>query len=76
MVIRREHSPIPGGTTWTGFGFMQTSEGSTLTFDVPAIFRYDISLESSFIRIFTLTHSAYNANNQLYDYLEIRTMDL
>ena len=45
MVIRREPSPVPGGTTWTGFGFMQTSEGSTLTFDVPAIFRdgeYDL----------------------------------
>lgn len=37
-VIRREPSREPGGSTWTGFGFMQVYEGSDLTFDVPAIF--------------------------------------
>jgi hypothetical protein len=44
-VIRREPSSVPGGTTWTGFGFMQVYEGSSLTFDIPAIFRdldYDL----------------------------------
>src|SRR5438093_1254771 len=44
-VIRREPSSISGGTTWTGFGFMQVYEGSTLKFDVPAIFKdleYDL----------------------------------
>ena len=44
-MIRREPSPVKGGTTWTGFGFMQVYEGSDLTFDVPAIFRdldYDL----------------------------------
>ncbi len=37
QVIKRE--PNPGGNTWTGFGFMKDFEGSTLTFDIPAIFR-------------------------------------
>ena len=38
-------SKDPGGNTWTGFGFMQVNEGSTLTFDIPAIFtdlEYDL----------------------------------
>ena len=37
-MIRREPSREPGGSTWTGFGFMQVYEGSDLTFDVPSIF--------------------------------------
>ena len=44
-VIRREPSREPNGTTWTGFGFMQTFEDSTLTFDAPALFKdleYDL----------------------------------
>ena len=44
-VVKREPSPVKGGTTWTGFGFMQVYEGSDLTFEVPAIFReqdYDL----------------------------------
>lgn len=35
----------PKDNTWTGFGFMQVNEGSTLTFDIPAIFtdlEYDL----------------------------------
>ena len=38
-VIRKKPSEIPGQTTWTGFGYMQVFEGSTLTFDVPEIHR-------------------------------------
>ena len=38
-VIRRKPSEIQGQTTWTGFGYMQVFEGSTLTFDIPEIHR-------------------------------------
>eukprot|EP00094_Tigriopus_californicus_P009037 TCALIF_08711-PA protein Name:"Similar to LanB1 Laminin subunit beta-1 (Drosophila melanogaster)" AED:0.08 eAED:0.08 QI:0/0.86/0.81/1/0.86/0.87/16/623/1807 len=44
-VIRKEPSSRPEDNTWTGFGYMQVYEGSTLTFDVPAIFKdldYDL----------------------------------
>ena len=43
MVVKRK--PNPEGNTWTGFGFMEVREGSTLTFDIPAIFtdmNYDL----------------------------------
>ena len=39
QVIKRKPSETPGQTTWTGFGFMQVFEGSTLTFRVPEIYR-------------------------------------
>ena len=50
MVIKREPNPdkvdcTPNCTPWTGFGFMQVFEGSTLTFLIPNIFRtlnYDL----------------------------------
>ena len=38
-VIRKKPSNIPGQDTWTGFGYMEVFEGSTLTFHVPDIFR-------------------------------------
>ena len=38
-MVRREPSSQPGGTTWTGLGFMQSFEGSTLKFLIPDIFR-------------------------------------
>jgi len=38
-VIKKKPSEIPGQTTWTGFGYMQVFEGSTLTFDIPEIHR-------------------------------------
>lgn len=44
-MIRKEPSSRPEDNTWTGFGYMQVYEGSTLTFDVPAIFKdldYDL----------------------------------
>ncbi len=44
-VTKRKPSEIEGETTWTGFGHMLVFEGSTLTFDVPEIFRtmeYDL----------------------------------
>ena len=44
-VTKRKPSDIEGETTWTGFGHMLVFEGSTLTFDVPEIFRsmeYDL----------------------------------
>lgn len=43
--IRREPSSVPGDTTWSGTGFMQVYEGSTLTFDIPGVFadlNYDL----------------------------------
>ena len=39
QVIKRKPSDVPGQTTWTGFGFMQVFEGSTLTFRIPEIYR-------------------------------------
>ena len=39
VVMKRKPSETPGETTWSGFGFMQVYEGSTLTFTVPQIFR-------------------------------------
>ena len=39
QVIKRKPSKVPGETTWTGFGFMQVFEGSTLTFRIPEIYR-------------------------------------
>ena len=39
LVIKRKPNEVVGQTTWTGFGFMQVYEGSTLTFRVPEIFR-------------------------------------
>ena len=39
QVIKRKPSDVPGETTWTGFGFMQVFEGSTLTFRIPEIYR-------------------------------------
>ena len=39
LVIKRKPNPGIGETTWTGDGFMQVFEGSTLTFRVPEIFR-------------------------------------
>ena len=38
-VIRKKPSDVPGQTTWTGFGYMQVFEGSTLTFHIPEIWR-------------------------------------
>ena len=39
QVIKKKPSEVPGETTWTGFGFMQVFEGSTLTFRIPEIYR-------------------------------------
>ena len=39
QVVKRKPSDTPGETTWTGFGFMQVFEGSSLTFRVPEIYR-------------------------------------
>ena len=39
MVIRKKPSNVPGQTPWTGFGYMQVFEGSTLTFHIPEIWR-------------------------------------
>ena len=44
-VIRREPSREENGTTWTGFGFMQTFEDSTLTFDVPGFVPKDLEYD-------------------------------
>ena len=39
QVIKKKPSEVPGETTWTGFGFMQVIEGSTLTFRITEIYR-------------------------------------